>query len=168
MNTTVHPFAPEEIMAFVDGELSADRAQSISAHIDQCAECAQLAAQVRSASQVLTKWRVDAPSASVQEHVLSATSNSTSLFVQSQHLLSRLRVFCLVSVLSPQCLWRRRSIGPCWKILGLALRPAVLFLQQSWTVPTARSYLGPMTKRVMLSFLVRQTAVRRPPLTALP
>jgi hypothetical protein len=92
MNTTVHPFAPEEIMAFVDGELSADRAQSISAHIDQCAECAQLAAQVRSASQVLTKWRVDAPSASVQEHVLSATSNSTSLFVQSQNLLARLRV----------------------------------------------------------------------------
>jgi Domain of unknown function (DUF4349)/Putative zinc-finger len=58
MSATVHPFAPEEIMASVDGELSNDRAQSISAHIDQCAECHELAASLRSTSQTLSNWTV--------------------------------------------------------------------------------------------------------------
>jgi anti-sigma factor RsiW len=51
MSTTTHAFAPEEIMAFVDGELSADRAQSPSAHFDQCSECQQVAETIRSTSQ---------------------------------------------------------------------------------------------------------------------
>jgi hypothetical protein len=61
MNTTTHPFAPEEIMAFVDGELSADRAQSISSHIDQCTECQEVAKSVRLTSQKMAGWSVDAP-----------------------------------------------------------------------------------------------------------
>jgi len=36
MNTTTHPFTKEEVMAFLDGELSSDHAQSLSAHLDQC------------------------------------------------------------------------------------------------------------------------------------
>jgi len=56
MSTTTHPFAPEEIMAFVDGELSADRAQSLASHVDQCAECRELAASLRNTSQTLSNW----------------------------------------------------------------------------------------------------------------
>jgi type IV pilus assembly protein PilA len=56
--TTTHPFAPEEIMAFVDGELSTDRAQSLSAHIDQCAECSTLATDLRNLSRKMTGWQV--------------------------------------------------------------------------------------------------------------
>ena len=61
MSTTTHPFAPEEVMAFVDGELSADRTQSISAHIDQCAECQQVAETIRSTSKEMATWSVGAP-----------------------------------------------------------------------------------------------------------
>src|SRR6266852_1972932 len=61
MNTTTHPIAPEEIMAFVDGELSADRAQSIFTHIEQCAECREDIDSLRNTSQSLSNWRVKVP-----------------------------------------------------------------------------------------------------------
>jgi Domain of unknown function (DUF4349)/Putative zinc-finger len=58
MSAATHPFAPEEIMAFLDGELSTDRAQSISAHIEQCAECREGAATLRHISQTIANWTV--------------------------------------------------------------------------------------------------------------
>jgi hypothetical protein len=61
MSTSTHPVAPEEVMALLDGELPADRAQSVSAHIDQCAECQQVQATVQAASQKMAAWKVDAP-----------------------------------------------------------------------------------------------------------
>jgi len=59
MSTTTHPFAPEEVMAFVDGELSADRAQSLTAHLDQCAECSALAGNFRRESLQIAGWQVE-------------------------------------------------------------------------------------------------------------
>jgi hypothetical protein len=61
MSTTTHPVAPEEVMALVDGELSAERMQSISAHLDQCAECQEVQATIRATSHKLAGWKVDAP-----------------------------------------------------------------------------------------------------------
>lgn len=59
MNTITHPVASEEIMAFLDGEFSADRAQSLSAHIGQCADCFTLATDLRGLSRQMTSWRVE-------------------------------------------------------------------------------------------------------------
>ena len=58
MNTTAHRVAPEQVMAFLDGELSAADAQAISAHLDRCAECSALAEQFRSTSLSLSRWNV--------------------------------------------------------------------------------------------------------------
>jgi hypothetical protein len=68
MNTT-HPVAHEEVMAFLDGELSAADAQAISAHLDHCAECANLAEQFRSTSQALSRWRVPSVPAKLEQSV---------------------------------------------------------------------------------------------------
>jgi len=84
MSTTTHPFAPEEVMAFVDGELSADRAQSLSAHIDQCAGCHETAAAFRSTSHSLSEWRVDPPDSLCQQDLLEATSSNGALDIPSQ------------------------------------------------------------------------------------
>jgi type IV pilus assembly protein PilA len=73
MSTTTHPFTPEEIMAFVDGELSADRAQSLSVHIDQCAECSVLATELRGLSRQMTSWEVEIVPESVNGQVTAAT-----------------------------------------------------------------------------------------------
>jgi len=79
MSTTTHPFAPEEIMAFVDGELSARHSESISAHIDQCADCRELAASLRSTSQTLSNWTVPpAPAGGEFEERLRAAAANNS------------------------------------------------------------------------------------------
>jgi hypothetical protein len=58
MNTAAHPIAPEEIMAFLDGELPHAQAQLVSAHLDHCAECASIAEQFRATSELLARWTV--------------------------------------------------------------------------------------------------------------
>ncbi len=74
MSTTTHPFTPEEIMAFVDGELSADRAQSLSAHIDECAECSTLANELRSTSQGAAVWKVGTLPSMIEDKVHAAAT----------------------------------------------------------------------------------------------
>jgi len=56
MSNATHPFAPEEIMAYVDGELSAGRAESFASHVDECADCRELAASLRNTSETLAHW----------------------------------------------------------------------------------------------------------------
>ena len=46
-------------MAYLDGELSADRAAGVAAHLRECAECAELAEQMRGVSAHLTNWGVE-------------------------------------------------------------------------------------------------------------
>jgi len=60
MSPTTHPVAPEEIMAFLDGEVSAEQTQSVSTHIDQCLECSEVVTSFRDASQSLSEWTVPA------------------------------------------------------------------------------------------------------------
>jgi len=58
MIAATHPVAPEEVMAYLDGELSQAKAQAVSTHLDQCSECGDLAAQFRATSQALSGWTV--------------------------------------------------------------------------------------------------------------
>ena len=39
MNKIVHPVEPEELMAYLDGELSSDRTTVATEHLRDCAEC---------------------------------------------------------------------------------------------------------------------------------
>ena len=39
MSTATHPFTPEEIMAFVDGELDRSASALITNHLELCQEC---------------------------------------------------------------------------------------------------------------------------------
>jgi hypothetical protein len=75
MSTTTHPIAPEEIMAFLDGQLSADRTQSVSAHMEGCSDCRTLAQQLQSTTQSLSSWKVEALSSAIGDRVLSAAAN---------------------------------------------------------------------------------------------
>lgn len=58
MTTLTHPVAPEDVMALIDGELTATEATLVSKHIEQCAECASLRDQLRNTSQSLSDWTV--------------------------------------------------------------------------------------------------------------
>jgi Domain of unknown function (DUF4349)/Putative zinc-finger len=59
MNKIIHPIEPEELMAYLDGELPADRATATADHLGECAECQGLIAELRSVSQDLKNWKVE-------------------------------------------------------------------------------------------------------------
>lgn len=69
MNTGTHPVAPEEVMAFLDGELSDSDARVLSTHIESCAECTNLVEQIRSTSKTLSGWEVQAIPARLQASI---------------------------------------------------------------------------------------------------
>jgi hypothetical protein len=75
MNTAAtHPVAPEEIMAFFDGELDADQAQIVANHIDGCSECASIAGKFRGLSKSLTGWSISPVSQKLEEAVYDFAS----------------------------------------------------------------------------------------------
>lgn len=78
MNTATHPIAPEEVMAFLDGELSGDRLHSVSAHIDQCPECRDVARSLRTASQSLASWTISEVSPPLEYRIESASTRMHS------------------------------------------------------------------------------------------
>jgi anti-sigma factor RsiW len=71
MKTAIHSVAPEEVMAFLDGELAPAEAQAVSAHLDHCAECAGLAERLRGTSERLAQWTIPPVPASLEEAVMN-------------------------------------------------------------------------------------------------
>jgi hypothetical protein len=74
MNTTTHSVAPEEVMAFLDGELSASEAAGLAKHLDECAECADLVEQLRGTSLAMAAWSVPEAPESMDEAVSRAAA----------------------------------------------------------------------------------------------
>jgi len=94
MNTTTHPFTKEEVMAFLDGELSAERSQSFSTHVEACSECREVVASLRSTSHSLSNWTAGIVPSHLEKWVLDrsiATSNvSEKGFLSKLGRVSRL------------------------------------------------------------------------------
>jgi hypothetical protein len=65
MNASTHSFPPEELMAYLDGELGTTEAAQFAAHLEECAECAALASKLRATSLALAAWTVEPAPASI-------------------------------------------------------------------------------------------------------
>lgn len=78
MSTSTHPVAPEEVMAFLDGELSSAEAETISEHLGHCAECARLAEQFRGTSASLSQWSVPVAPRKVEDTVKELAGKKSS------------------------------------------------------------------------------------------
>jgi len=74
MNSSTHPYEQEEVMAYLDGELSADRAANVVAHLRECAECAELVEYMRRVSVHLPNWSVEPAPASLTKNLETARS----------------------------------------------------------------------------------------------
>ncbi len=66
MITTLHEISPEEIMAHHDGELTADRAKEVAAHLESCSECSTLMESFDFTERSLASWKAEAVPASLQ------------------------------------------------------------------------------------------------------
>ncbi len=96
MNRTTHPIEREELMAWLDGELSADRAASVAVHVKTCDECLSLVEEFRRVSAQLAAWQVEPAPASLDASVSNALQQTPQKDV--------------LSALSP----KRRYIFPTW------------------------------------------------------
>jgi predicted anti-sigma-YlaC factor YlaD len=89
MTTTVHDFSPEEVMAHHDGELTADRAREVAAHIENCNECRNLSAAFSATAQSLAVWTLrEAPKSlqvTTERRARTAGQDSRSFFLALLH-----------------------------------------------------------------------------------
>lgn len=72
MRLQTHPIDPEQVMAYLDGELVPDQAAEVALHLEQCAACAELASELRGVSSGLLAWSVAPAPKSLNDAVLSA------------------------------------------------------------------------------------------------
>lgn len=72
MNRTTHPIEREELMTWLDGELSAERAAEVAAHAKTCEECLALVEEFRRVSAQLAAWLVEPAPASLDARVSDA------------------------------------------------------------------------------------------------
>jgi hypothetical protein len=72
MSTNRHPVAQEELMAYLDGELSADQATEALSHLELCPQCQTLAADFRGVSQELMAWEVESPEVGIPSEINAA------------------------------------------------------------------------------------------------
>lgn len=59
MRSSVYPVEPEELMAYLDGELPVEQATAAAAHLEECRECQILVAEMKSVSEGLTAWEIE-------------------------------------------------------------------------------------------------------------
>lgn len=59
MSRNNHLVQQEELMAYLDGELATDRAVEAAAHLERCAECQELAAELKKMSQEMMAWELE-------------------------------------------------------------------------------------------------------------
>jgi hypothetical protein len=78
MNTGTHPVTSEEVMALLDGELSAAEAEAVSNHIGHCPACRTIASQLGSTSRSLSAWRVPTATANLENVVRELAAKASS------------------------------------------------------------------------------------------
>lgn len=73
MSKSNHPIEQEELMAYLDGELATNRAVAAAAHLEHCAECQELAADLRKLSQEMMAWEVEqGESSEISDEIVAA------------------------------------------------------------------------------------------------
>ena len=86
MNT--HPFANEDVMAYLDGELSPSKAAEMTAHLAQCRTCQDVAADLQGVSRQISGWTVELPvTEDVPDQIVTALKESAAeKTLQHQHV----------------------------------------------------------------------------------
>jgi hypothetical protein len=117
MRTATHPVAPEEIMAWLDGELAASDSHDVAEHITSCSECATISDRLRETSRALSDWVVQNAPGSIDAAVRG------TLAKHSRRILSRRPLkMTRLSFLN----WKLWAIGGAGLAVGIALLVTVL------------------------------------------
>ena len=72
MNKITHPIEPEELMAYLDGELSTNRDAEVVEHLSVCQECQGIVASLRGVSGSLDTWKLGQPDSEIPTLIAEA------------------------------------------------------------------------------------------------
>lgn len=73
-----HGVAPEEVMAYLDGELGTEDAVAMAAHLRECAQCAALAEELGGVSRELRSWTVEEAPARLEREMRKAVRENVA------------------------------------------------------------------------------------------
>lgn len=76
--STQHAFEPEEIMAYLDGELEAHQAAALASHLEHCIECQAMVAQLRQVSERLLDFQIESCAEQLNPSVLLSLEGSAA------------------------------------------------------------------------------------------
>jgi hypothetical protein len=76
MTAVEHALPQDELMAYLDGELSPARALAVHDHLEHCVTCQTLAAQLRQVSRDVALWQVEDPPVSLRAPIVPSTTGS--------------------------------------------------------------------------------------------
>jgi anti-sigma factor RsiW len=71
MKAETHPIEKEQVMAYLDGELSPEASAQVAAHLAGCSDCRALEAELREVSSEMLAWNVE-PSPASLTHGMNA------------------------------------------------------------------------------------------------
>jgi anti-sigma factor RsiW len=152
MNTSQHPVEQVELMAFLDGELTSERAATVAAHLQQCGECRVAVAESRDLAERLSAWQVEPAPASLTEHVTAvATSGEVKPHDAAASLPSRPR---FPQFAFPKWVWATAGVLCLILIIAAISMPNLLRSRQSAHYlgqEQTSTYLPPTTTTTTLS-----------------
>jgi hypothetical protein len=97
MQTTLHPITGEELMAYLDGEVIADRALFIQKHIEGCRECQSVAADFQAVSREMREWQIEDASITLQaSDVAGGGARDKPLWIRSRGMWAAATVIVIV------------------------------------------------------------------------
>jgi anti-sigma factor RsiW len=88
--STQHAFEPEEVMAYLDGELEPRRAADLASHLEHCEECRTVATQFRQLSERLLDFPVETTPPSLDAVMVSALESSAPSRKPASHEIDEL------------------------------------------------------------------------------
>jgi hypothetical protein len=112
MRDNTHPLEQEEVMAYLDGELTSDDAARAVDHLRECSECRELAADLQSLSHRMASWQVSSNESGPTPAITAALElHEAGSAKKSRHSASRWGGLAGVS----------RIPRPVWAVSGAVL-----------------------------------------------
>jgi Domain of unknown function (DUF4349)/Putative zinc-finger len=143
---STHPFELEEVMAYLDGEISADRASEIAQHMQQCAECRELATSFRNLSHKLAAWEVETSPERLTEELNSEIAAAAGTRLKQTawepvELTPIERLIALIHLLKGRR-WVWAGAGSLATILLLAITLPTLMIERTAPLTASRHGLA--------------------------
>jgi hypothetical protein len=147
MTAETHPIDKELVMAYLDGELKPEQAARIAIHLDQCAECRELAAGLRGISSQLLAWSVEPAPERLSDAVTAALRQSEREIRSGSPFQKQSRRLSWRDVLTRRWTWAAGGIAAAIVFL------VILVSQVRFSKPAAQMASRELSTKAMSSYL---------------